>query len=96
MRRALRVFAWLAAWLAGGVLLSRGVLRLPVEMPEFLDRGIRFGVSLFGRDDLANPDDMEDIAFLVILAASFAVSALVVAAADFALARAFSGRARRL
>ena len=87
MNRAARILLSLVAWVALGVAISGVILRLPTNMPDFLDNGIRAALQWTQHDEMVNTDDIEDIALLVILAASFLVSGLIVFAANLAFRR---------
>ncbi|WGS52996.1 hypothetical protein LFL96_33030 [Paraburkholderia sp. D15] len=49
----------------GGWYLTCLFSLLPFNMPDFIDSFIRFALSITGNDDLANPDDMEMLSFLL-------------------------------
>lgn len=78
MSRAGRITANVTTTLLGGWLLTRALLSLPVEMPSFLDNGLRVVLHAFNLDQLANPDDMELLATLAVFVASMLVVGLFV------------------
>ncbi|KGX13095.1 hypothetical protein X986_2664 [Burkholderia pseudomallei] len=78
--------------LVGGWALANLVIRLPIEMPGFLDNGIRAVLSLTGHPELANPDDMEVLAMTAILIASIIVVGILVAIANIAIKRSLARR----
>lgn len=78
MKKALAIFAKVVITLVGGWMLAGVVSSLPHEMPEFLDASIRFVLRVTGNYGLANPDDMEVLATLVILVASVILVGIVV------------------
>ena len=49
----------------GGRQLTYVIDRLPFNIPDSVDRFIRFCLSATGNDALANPDDMEVLALLL-------------------------------
>lgn len=78
MKKALIVLAKVVVTLVGGWVLTGVISNLPYNMPWFLDESIRFVLRVTGNDGLANPDDMEVIATLVILLASLVAVGIVV------------------
>ncbi|CAJ3875722.1 Uncharacterised protein [Burkholderia pseudomallei] len=78
--------------LVGGWALANLVIRLPVEMPGFLDNGIRAVLRLTGHRELANPDDMEVLAMTAILIASIIVVGVLVALANTIIKRSLGRR----
>ncbi|AIP53376.1 Uncharacterised protein [Burkholderia pseudomallei] len=78
--------------LVGGWALANLVIRLPVEMPGFLDNGIRAVLRLTGHREFANPDDMEVLAMTAILIASIIVVGVLVALANTIIKRSLARR----
>jgi hypothetical protein len=79
MKRPLKWGINAVATLAGAYVLTGLYDSLPMNMPDFMDDGIRAVLHFTGNDQLANPDDMENIALLVVLVASILFTAVVVA-----------------
>ncbi|HUB90380.1 MAG TPA: hypothetical protein VMA74_11710 [Dyella sp.] len=78
MKRLLRWGINIVATLVGAYILVGLYDSLPMNMPDFMDDGIRAILHLTGNDHLANPDDMENIALLVVLVASILFAGIVV------------------
>jgi hypothetical protein len=91
MSGLLRFAVGAALTLAGAVALTALMLTAPFNMPGALDDAIRWALSQMGRSDLANPEDMADIALAVYFAGALIVSALVVALAFTVLRRKLRG-----
>ncbi|KVD76968.1 MULTISPECIES: hypothetical protein [unclassified Burkholderia] len=79
--------------LVGGWALANIVIRLPIEMPGFLDDGIRAMLNLTGHPELANPDDMEVLAMTAILIASIIVVGVLVTLANVIIKRSIARKA---
>ena len=66
-----------AAILLGNVLF-RAAAALPFDMPYRVDMATRWLLRTLGRQDLANPDDMEVIVGLALAAIATAIGAIIV------------------
>lgn len=53
--------------LCGGWFLNEFLGTLPFNMPYPVDLGIRWFLNVIGHNELANPDDMEILAFFLYL-----------------------------
>ncbi|WGS54222.1 hypothetical protein LFL96_24655 [Paraburkholderia sp. D15] len=84
--RIARYTANIAATLLLGVLLARYVVNLPVEWP-WLTGSIQFVLHLLGNRDYDNPDDMFDLAGVVILLACLLIVGVAVWLVNLALYR---------
>ncbi|PCE26238.1 hypothetical protein BWP39_17090 [Paraburkholderia acidicola] len=78
MKKALAILVKVIVTLVGGWVLAGVISSQPYEMPWFLDDSIRFVLRVTGNDGLANPDDMEVIATLIVLVASVMIVGIVV------------------
>lgn len=78
MRRVAKAVINVIATLLGAWLLAGLCMSAPTNMPDFVDHGIRTVLRLTGNEQLANPDDMENIALAILLVACVLIAGIVV------------------
>ncbi|WP_051377531.1 hypothetical protein [Paraburkholderia dilworthii] len=80
LTKLLQYVVWIAISIIGGWQLTYHIDDLsPGNMPYSVDMFIRFCVEVVGRNDLANPDDMEVLGLLLY----WAIAALLIGALLF-------------
>jgi hypothetical protein len=77
--------------IVGGWQVTYLILMIPSNMPYAVDMFIRFGLSVIGHEELANPEDMEVLALLLY----WTVSAVVIWIVVYVAWSAIRGRLRR-
>lgn len=76
MRRLLSITIFFACTCAGGWLLACIATSFPFEMPVFLYHFIRRSIAISGFDKLDNPEDIQTLGLLCLIAACWVFAAL--------------------
>lgn len=81
MKKSMLYIGNLLLTVVGAFFLVRLFLTLPFNMPDAVDWFLRVILDICGRDDMANPDDMEVLSVLLY----FVIALIIVGFAVFGL-----------